>query len=80
MSGQIGKEKANEGDDDFEDEDDNGEESEEEEMDDSKNQKKKPTPFMGTSKQLEEDEILDYDNRAYEMLHRANTEWYTKIE
>lgn len=30
---------------------------------------------MGTEKQLEEDEVLDYDNRAYEMLHRANTEW-----
>jgi hypothetical protein len=30
---------------------------------------------MGTEKHLEEDEVLDYDNRAYEMLHRANTEW-----
>ncbi|EAS04841.1 histone-binding protein RBBP4 or subunit C of Caf1 complex protein (macronuclear) [Tetrahymena thermophila SB210] len=32
-------------------------------------------PFMGTEKNLEEDEILDFDNKAYEMLHRANTEW-----
>lgn len=48
------------------------------ETDKKKNKKSKTqkvTPFMGTEKQLEEDEILDYDNTAYEMLHRANTEW-----
>lgn len=31
--------------------------------------------FLGNSKQLKKDEFLDFDNKAYEMLHRANTEW-----
>lgn len=30
---------------------------------------------MGTEKDLQEGEELDYDNRAYEMFHRANVEW-----
>ena len=32
-------------------------------------------PFIGTDKNLGQDEYLDYDNSAYNMLHRANTEW-----
>lgn len=32
-------------------------------------------PFIGNEKQLQKDEYLDYDNSAYTMLHRANTEW-----
>ena len=33
-------------------------------------------PFLGNSKNLKKDEFLDFDNKAYEMLHRANTEWF----
>ena len=29
-------------------------------------------------KNLKDGEVLDYDNKAYEMLHRANCEWYNK--
>lgn len=30
---------------------------------------------MDSNKNLHEDEELEFDNRAYEMLHRANFEW-----
>ena len=30
---------------------------------------------MGTYKDLKKGEFLDYDNRAYNMLHRTTTEW-----
>lgn len=40
-----------------------------------KPKKSKPVPFLGNSKSLDKDEFLDFDNKAYEMLHRANTEW-----
>lgn len=32
-------------------------------------------PFLGTEKHLQTDEYLDYDNTAYTMLHRADSEW-----
>ena len=32
-------------------------------------------PFVGNEKQLQTDEYLDYDNTAYTMLHRADSEW-----
>lgn len=90
MNGQIGNDEDGDNEEEWEDEDGNEEEDEEssaveeegkEDGTDLKKDKKnkssnKVAPFMGTQKQLEEDEILDYDNKAYEMLHRANTEWY----
>jgi len=30
---------------------------------------------MGTSKDLKKGQFLDYDNTAYNMLHRTTTEW-----
>lgn len=30
---------------------------------------------MDSNKHLEEDEELEFENKAYEMLHRANFEW-----
>ena len=48
---------------------------EEEKEGKDKNKKSKPIPFIGNSKSLEKDEFLDFENKAYEMLHRANTEW-----
>jgi hypothetical protein len=35
----------------------------------------KVTPYLDNNKNLQEGEVLDYDNKAYEMLHRANCEW-----
>ena len=35
----------------------------------------KVTPFLESDKNLKDGEILDYDNKAYEMLHRAESEW-----
>lgn len=35
----------------------------------------KTKPYMGAAKNLKNGEFLDFDNKAYEMLHRANTEW-----
>ena len=32
-------------------------------------------PYVGTGKDLKEDEVMDFENRAYNMLHRANSEW-----
>ena len=37
--------------------------------------KQKTVPYMGSDKQLNNNEYLDYDNSAYMMLHRATTEW-----
>jgi ribosome assembly protein RRB1 len=42
----------------------------------SKKTKSQVTPFTDNNKNLEEDEELEFDNRAYEMLHRANFEWF----
>ena len=36
---------------------------------------KKNTPFLESNKNLKEGEVLEFDNRAYEMMHRATTEW-----
>lgn len=40
-----------------------------------KGKDKEIKPFTGTTKTLGKNETLDYDNRAYEMFHRATTEW-----
>lgn len=32
-------------------------------------------PFLGNEKHISKDEYLDFENGAYKMLHRANTEW-----
>ena len=32
-------------------------------------------PFLGTDKDLEKGEVLEYDNEAYDLFHRATTEW-----
>jgi len=32
-------------------------------------------PFMGTTKNLAEGEVLEFDNSAYDLFHRANTDW-----
>lgn len=37
--------------------------------------KSKVTPFTGTQKNMGAEEILDFENRAYDMLHRATTEY-----
>lgn len=37
--------------------------------------KEKVVPFVGTTKNLGKNEFLDFDNSAYNMLHRASTEW-----
>ena len=53
------------------------EEEEEEEKTEKGNSKKSIVkPYLGNSKTLKKDEFLDFDNKAYEMLHRANTEWF----
>lgn len=31
--------------------------------------------FLGTKKNLKKGEILEFDNNAYDMLHRLNNEW-----
>lgn len=31
--------------------------------------------YMGTNKTLKKGEILEFDNKAYDMLHRLNVEW-----
>ena len=31
--------------------------------------------FVGTKKNLKKGEVLDFDNSAYDMLHRLNIEW-----
>ena len=38
-------------------------------------EEEKVVPFLDTAKALKEGEVLDYDNKAYEMLHRGNCEW-----
>jgi ribosome assembly protein RRB1 len=40
-----------------------------------KKKKDKVTPFVGTEKNLDQEEVLEFDNRAYDMLHRATTEY-----
>lgn len=46
-----------------------------------KNKKKKQKKdnevkaYLGTTKHLKEGEVLEFDNKAYDMFHRANTEW-----
>lgn len=37
--------------------------------------KEKEEVFLGNNKNLAKGEILEFDNRAYEMLHRLNVEW-----
>ena len=34
-----------------------------------------PTKRIRTKKNLKKGEVLDFDNSAYDMLHRLNTEW-----
>ena len=43
---------------------------------DTKDESKLNKPWMGSSQNLKDDEYLEFDNSAYEMLHRAHTEWY----
>jgi len=38
-------------------------------------EKVKIVPWVGTNKDLKKDEELVFDNRAYEMFHRATMEW-----
>ncbi len=38
-------------------------------------QKQKVTPFTGTQQNLGKEEVLEFENRAYDMLHRATTEF-----
>lgn len=40
-----------------------------------KSKKEKLTAYTGTGQDLDKDEYLDFENKAYEMLHRATTEW-----
>lgn len=40
-----------------------------------KHQDKDIVPFMGNETNINKDEYLDFENGAYQMLHRANTEW-----
>jgi ribosome assembly protein RRB1 len=40
-----------------------------------KHNQKDIVPFMGNETQIKQDEYLDFENGAYSMLHRANTEW-----
>lgn len=35
----------------------------------------KPEVFMGNNKELSKGEVLEFDNKAYDMLHRLNVEW-----
>eukprot|EP01017_Pseudomicrothorax_dubius_P048078 TRINITY_DN8696_c0_g1_i1.p1 TRINITY_DN8696_c0_g1~~TRINITY_DN8696_c0_g1_i1.p1 ORF type:complete len:560 (+),score=176.48 TRINITY_DN8696_c0_g1_i1:124-1803(+) len=35
----------------------------------------KPDVFLGSSKTIGREEVLDFDNRSYDMLHRVQTEW-----
>jgi len=51
------------------------EEEEEEKIENGTSQNPFVKPYLGNSKHLKKDEFLDFDNKAYEMLHRANTEW-----
>lgn len=40
-----------------------------------KKKKDKVTPFVGTAQNVDEKEELEFENRAYDMLHRATTEY-----
>jgi hypothetical protein len=40
-----------------------------------KNKEGEPEVFLGTNKDLQEGEVLDYDNDAYDLFHRMTTEW-----
>lgn len=40
-----------------------------------KNKQQDVVPYLGNEKQFGKDEFLDFENGAYKMLHRANTEW-----
>lgn len=46
---------------------------------DNKGKKKKGEDdlkaYLGTAKSLKEGEVLEFDNRAYDMYHRGQTEW-----
>lgn len=37
--------------------------------------KDKVVPFIGTDKNMSPEEVLEFENRAYDMLHRATTEY-----
>lgn len=41
----------------------------------AKNQKDKNAVYLGNNKNLNKGEVLEFDNRAYDMLHRLNVEW-----
>ena len=47
----------------------------EEESDYDHGKNTKPDVFLGSKKNLKKGEVLEFDNRAYEMLHRLNIEW-----
>jgi len=32
-------------------------------------------PFLGTAKNLNEGEVLEFENGAYDLFHRARTPW-----
>jgi ribosome assembly protein RRB1 len=40
-----------------------------------KGKKEEKAVFLGSNKNLGKGEVLEFDNRAYEMLHRLNVEW-----
>jgi ribosome assembly protein RRB1 len=44
-------------------------------VEEKKNNKKKVNIFEEAQNKLNESMVLDYDNEAYDMLHRANVEW-----
>lgn len=41
----------------------------------TENQKKEGKTFLGTDKDLEKGEVLDYESRSYEMFHQFTAEW-----
>jgi hypothetical protein len=45
-----------------------------------KKDKGKVTPYLESNKNLADGEILEFDNKAYEMLHRATTEWFNYMK
>jgi len=48
------------------------------EKNNKKNKKAKdnePRAFIGTDKDLQEGEMLEYDNEAYDLFHRMTTDW-----
>jgi len=44
-----------------------------------KKTKNEVKPYLDSNKHLAEGDELDFDNKAYEMLHRAQTEWFVDL-